>query len=55
MARFALGHLIASYPRSVKQILPESMLWTISLPTETTLVLFLFGTVFGFFVMDTIL
>ena len=37
MARFELGHSIASYPRTVKQILPESMQSTISLLTVMTL------------------
>ncbi len=53
MARFELGHSIASYPRTVKQILRESMLWTISLLTATTLLSLLFGTIFGAIVART--
>ena len=47
MSRFELGHSIASYPRTVNQILRDSMLWTISLLTVTTLLSFIFGTLFG--------
>ena len=45
MARSEPGHSIASYPRTVNQILRESMLWTISLLTVTTLLSFLCGAV----------
>ncbi|MCY4412833.1 MAG: ABC transporter permease [Caldilineaceae bacterium] len=47
MARFDLGHSIAFYPKTVKDILREALLWTIGLLTMTTLLSFVFGTLFG--------
>lgn len=47
VARFDLGYSISNYPRSVVDIIAESIPWTIGLLVTTTLLAFVIGTLLG--------